>query len=129
MKLKCSLNKDKFKMLAKSYFLNHVLIYKVTTFGLSGKNRMKKTYTNSPMISQTSKVDFKLTEQDLAHREYEHLHIVQKTSFLLSESSKLTSQKGWMCMFWLARNRLVLLNINKPFLYALVLVIFSCCFP
>lgn len=81
------------------------------------------------MISQISKVDFKIMEQDLAHREYEWLHIVQKTSFQLSESSKLSSQKGWMCMFWLVRNRLVLLNINKAFLYALVLVIFSCCFP
>lgn len=81
------------------------------------------------MISQISKVDFKIMEQDLTHREYEWLHIVQKTSFQLRESSKLSSQKGWMCMFWLVRNKLVLLNINKPFLYALILVIFSRCFP
>lgn len=29
-------------MLAKSYYLNHVPIYKVTTFGLSGKTEWRK---------------------------------------------------------------------------------------
>ena len=73
------------------------------------------------MTSQISKVGFQIMEQDSAHREYAWLHIVQQTSSQLSKSSKLPPQKGWMCMFWLVRNRLVSLNINKPLLYALIL--------